>query len=139
MFRSILFGIFSIVALSTGCSAQTEWATAPLDHPANPDARVPAFAAAPSALDAADEKPAPSPADAKGEEHQHNHGGAPAKDGEKAGHDHDQHSDAKKAYPLDTCVVSGEKLGEHGKPYVFNYEGREVQLCCKSCLKDFNK
>ena len=49
--------------------------------------------------------------------------------------------DAKdaKAYPLTTCVVSGEKLGEMGKPYTFTHEGREVQLCCKNCLKDFNK
>lgn len=52
----------------------------------------------------------------------------------------DQKSDAKaKPYPLKTCVVSGEKLGEMGKPYVFTHEGREIQLCCKSCLKDFNK
>ena len=47
---------------------------------------------------------------------------------------------AKKEYPLDKCVVSDEKLGgDMGKPYVFTHEGREVQLCCKSCLKDFNK
>jgi hypothetical protein len=44
-----------------------------------------------------------------------------------------------KPYPLKTCVVSGEKLGEMGDPYVFTHEGREVKLCCKSCLKDFNK
>jgi len=44
-----------------------------------------------------------------------------------------------KAYPLDKCVVSDEKLGEMGKPYVFKHEGREVQLCCKDCLKDFKK
>jgi YHS domain-containing protein len=44
-----------------------------------------------------------------------------------------------KPYPLDKCVVSGEKLGEMGKPYVFKHEGREVQLCCKDCLKDFKK
>ena len=42
-------------------------------------------------------------------------------------------------YPLDTCVVSGEKLGEMGKPFVFTYEGQEVKLCCKSCQKDFKK
>lgn len=43
-------------------------------------------------------------------------------------------------YPLKTCVVSGEKFGgDMGDPYVFTYEGREVKLCCKSCLKDFNK
>jgi YHS domain-containing protein len=44
-----------------------------------------------------------------------------------------------KPYPLEKCVVSDEKLGEMGKPYVFKHEGREVQLCCKSCLKDFKK
>jgi len=26
-----------------------------------------------------------------------------------------------------------------GKPYVFTHEGQEIKLCCKSCLKDFNK
>src|SRR5882724_633598 len=52
----------------------------------------------------------------------------------------DAKTDAKaKPYPLKTCVVSGEKLGEMGKPYVFTHEGREVQLCCKDCLKDFKK
>ena len=45
-----------------------------------------------------------------------------------------------KPYPLDTCVVSGEKLGgDMGEPYVFTYEGREIKLCCKSCKKDFDK
>ena len=52
----------------------------------------------------------------------------------------DKKSDKKKSeYPLKTCVVSDEKLGEMGKPYVFKYEGREVQLCCESCKKDFKK
>ena len=46
---------------------------------------------------------------------------------------------AAKPYPLATCVVSGEKLGTMGKPFVHNVEGREVQFCCKACLKDFNK
>jgi len=45
-----------------------------------------------------------------------------------------------KLYPLKTCVVSGEKLdGDMGKPHVFTYQGREIKLCCKSCLKAFNK
>lgn len=44
-----------------------------------------------------------------------------------------------KAYPLKTCVVSDEKLGEMGEPYVFTHEGREYKLCCKSCLKSFKK
>ena len=46
-----------------------------------------------------------------------------------------------KPYPLDTCVVSDEKLGADPsmKPHVFTYEGREIKLCCQSCLKDFKK
>ncbi len=40
---------------------------------------------------------------------------------------------------LTTCPVSGEKLGEMGKPYVFEYKGREVKLCCKDCKSDFEK
>ena len=48
-------------------------------------------------------------------------------------------ADKAKAYPLTTCVVSGEKLGEMGKPVIVKHEGREVQLCCKDCVKDFTK
>ena len=40
---------------------------------------------------------------------------------------------------LETCPVSGEKLGEMGKPLVFTYKDQEVKLCCKSCKKDFDK
>lgn len=53
----------------------------------------------------------------------------------------DKKSDKPKPYPLDKCIVSDEKLGANPdmKPYVFTHEGREIKLCCKSCLKDFNK
>jgi len=52
----------------------------------------------------------------------------------------DQKADAKlKPYTLKTCVVSGDKLGEMGEPFVYKYKDREIKLCCKSCLKDFNK
>ena len=47
--------------------------------------------------------------------------------------------DKKDSYPLTTCVVSGDKLGEMGKPYVFVYQGQEVKLCCSGCKKDFDK
>ena len=40
---------------------------------------------------------------------------------------------------LTTCPVSGDKLGEMGKPYIFEYKGREVKLCCPDCKKDFEK
>lgn len=46
---------------------------------------------------------------------------------------------AKDTYPLTTCVVSGEKLGEMGEPYILQHEGREVRFCCKKCRKDFLK
>jgi YHS domain-containing protein len=55
---------------------------------------------------------------------------AKAKTGKKA---------EKNKYLLTTCVVTDEKLGEMGDPYVFTYQGKEVQLCCKSCKKDFDK
>jgi YHS domain-containing protein len=40
---------------------------------------------------------------------------------------------------LKTCPVSGEKLGEMGKPFTFVYKEQEVKLCCKGCKKDFDK
>ena len=55
---------------------------------------------------------------------------------------HGEHAKANKkakAYPLDTCAVTGEKLDDHGSPYVFAYKDQEVKLCCKGCLKDFKK
>lgn len=42
-------------------------------------------------------------------------------------------------YPLKKCVVSDEDLGGMGKPFKVTHEGTDVYLCCKSCLKDFNK
>lgn len=43
-----------------------------------------------------------------------------------------------KPYPLTTCVVSDEKLGEMGDPYIFDHSGQQVKLCCKKCLKKFD-
>lgn len=40
-------------------------------------------------------------------------------------------------YPLDTCPVSGEKLGSMGAPVIYNYKGREIKFCCKSCPAKF--
>lgn len=42
-------------------------------------------------------------------------------------------------YPLKKCVVSDEGLGEMGKPVKVTHEGTDVYLCCKSCIKKFNK
>jgi hypothetical protein len=45
-----------------------------------------------------------------------------------------------KPYPLKTCIISDEALGgDHGDPYVFVHQNQEFKLCCKPCLKDFNK
>jgi len=48
------------------------------------------------------------------------------------------------AYPLDTCVVSGEKLGSMGQPYDHIHRAagqpdRLVRFCCKGCVRDFKK
>ncbi len=52
----------------------------------------------------------------------------------------DQKADPKlKPYTLKTCIVSGDKLGEMGEPFVYKYKDREIKFCCKGCLKDFNK
>ena len=42
-------------------------------------------------------------------------------------------------YPLDVCVVTGEKLGSMGDPIVIQHEGREVRFCCKGCPDTFRK
>lgn len=64
------------------------------------------------------------------------------KEGAKDKKDKSEKSASKvKPYTLDTCLVSGEKLGADAnmKPYVFTHGDQEIKLCCKNCLKDFNK
>ena len=54
----------------------------------------------------------------------------------------DKPAEAKpKPYPLKTCVVTDEEIGKDPdmKPHTFTYKGQEVKLCCKGCLKDFEK
>jgi hypothetical protein len=60
------------------------------------------------------------------------------------GHDHSGHSHgtaSAEPYPLKTCIVSSEEINDKGdmKPHAFVVEGQKVKLCCRSCLKDFNK
>ena len=47
----------------------------------------------------------------------------------------------KETYPLDYCLVSGEKLGEIGEPinHVDRKTNRLVRLCCDGCVKAFEK
>jgi hypothetical protein len=44
---------------------------------------------------------------------------------------------ATDAYPIDTCVVSGAKLGSMGDPVEVEHEGRRVLLCCAGCVGAF--
>ena|SRR5476651_1406716 len=54
-------------------------------------------------------------------------------------------AEAKAAYPLTVCVVSGDKLGgDMGLPvdYLYKEKGkpdRLVRFCCKDCIADFAK
>jgi YHS domain-containing protein len=41
------------------------------------------------------------------------------------------------AYPLETCVVSGAKLGSMGDPVIHDYQGRQIRFCCAGCVKPF--
>ncbi len=40
-------------------------------------------------------------------------------------------------YLLDTCPVSGAKLGSMGKAVIIEHEGREVRFCCNGCPGKF--
>ena len=46
---------------------------------------------------------------------------------------------AAKPYPLDVCLVSGEKLGEMGEPVVIVHQGQEIKFCCEKCQPKFEK
>lgn len=41
------------------------------------------------------------------------------------------------SYPLETCPVSGEKLGSMGEPVNHVYGNRLVRLCCSGCVEKF--
>jgi YHS domain-containing protein len=42
-------------------------------------------------------------------------------------------------YPLDTCLVTGEKLGAMGDPVNTIYKNRLVRFCCAGCVAKFEK
>ena len=44
---------------------------------------------------------------------------------------------AVKPYPLDVCIVSGEKLGSMGDPVVVVQDGQEIKFCCDKCPPKF--
>lgn len=45
----------------------------------------------------------------------------------------------KSDYPLETCVVSGQKLGSMGEPVEYVHDNRLVRLCCKGCISAVEK
>lgn len=46
-------------------------------------------------------------------------------------------SSGVKPYPIDTCIVTGNKLGSMGDPVSFVHNGQEIKLCCQPCMKKF--
>lgn len=44
-----------------------------------------------------------------------------------------------KPYPLDTCIVTDNKLGSMGTPVSLVYQGQEVKFCCKPCVAKFHR
>ena len=56
-----------------------------------------------------------------------------------AGSAADKKDEKAKPYPLKTCVVSDEKLGDMGDPYVFTQDGQEVKRDDLLFTWDFKK
>jgi type II secretory ATPase GspE/PulE/Tfp pilus assembly ATPase PilB-like protein len=48
-------------------------------------------------------------------------------------------AEQKASYPLATCPVSGEKLGSMGDALDLVHGTRLVRVCCKNCIKSFEK
>lgn len=47
--------------------------------------------------------------------------------------------DQDKALAQLTCLISGENLGSMGVPIKVSHDGKTAFLCCKGCVKDFEK
>ena len=122
------FSIVTCVVL-IGCGSQGNEPTVSHDHPANPHAAGSATQPAPNVL--AKDPQAAAPSEHGGHDQQDQHGHA----------DHSMHDEAGQAatdaYPVDVCVVSGDKLGSMGKPVTVQHEGRTIPLCCQGCVKPF--
>jgi hypothetical protein len=73
--------------------------------------------------------PALSQHDQESQPKRHEGTAAPGKDDQRVGD----------PYPLDTCPITGKKLGTMGDPIVQVYDGREVRFCCPACPQKFEK
>ena len=116
-----------IPLLLAGCASQADYQT-PADHPANAgaDANPPA-AADPFEVEG---RPVEAQAD-------------PDMGGMDMGNMNDMDMDnmdmngmdmAASDYPLDTCPVTGAKLGSMGEPIDVEVQGRIVKVCCGGCV-----
>jgi len=115
-----------IAALSAGCSVEpAPLITIPQGHPGNAESGEAAYT--PPLNPFKGDVPAAVPPGTRKEGHE--------------GHEQHPHGQAapRKDYPLDVCVVSGEKLGSMGKPAVLTHEGREVRFCCPACIPKFKE
>ena len=50
-----------------------------------------------------------------------------------------QLTESTDAYPLEHCIISGQKLGSMGDPVVYDHNGREIRFCCQGCVGAFEK
>jgi len=119
--------LFLCLAAATlaGCSVSpAPLLTIPQGHPGNPESAEAPYTPPPNPFK--QDVPAATPPGQPSEHAHHDHGDAKA-------------PESKKPYPLDVCVVSGEKLGEMGKPVVIQHEGREIQFCCPACVDKFKQ
>ncbi len=145
-----------IAALLAGCSVEpAPLITIAQGHPGNADSGAVAYV--PPANPFKGDVPAAVPPGGGKEAHEGHEQGdgkkpaagkeqadGKAQDGNKehaGGHEQSPQGQAgpKKDYPLDVCIVSGEKLGSMGKPAVLTHEGREVRFCCPACIPKFKE
>ena len=117
----------TVAALAACSVSPSPLLTIPEGHPASAASPETPYTPPPNPFQ--QEVPPATPPASKEEPHDHSH------------HAHEQAGGGapKKAYPLDTCVVSGEKLGAMGKPVVFEYGGRELRFCCPACNDKFKR
>ncbi len=76
---------------------------------------------------------APAPAGADSQATQEAKSATPSEGGKAGGLDQLDQSDRKLAEKQKVCPVSGNVLGEMGKPYKVIIQGRTIFLCCKDC------
>jgi len=46
---------------------------------------------------------------------------------------------AARSYPIDYCLICGDKVGGTNAAVVINYQGQELKFCCKRCVKTFQQ